>query len=225
VICDSEFTRRQAVALAALAPERTDVIHLGVDSAWTRRDHVASTGTPYLVFVGLVKPHKNLLGLLRAFQSIADRVPHRLIIVGRHSGLREVDQAAIDLARRLAPRVDLRADIALPQLIELVAGAELLVQPSFHEGFGLPPLEAMAVGTPVLASRAGALPEVCGDAAQYCDPDSSTDIARRIVAVLGDAALRDDMRARGLARAKLFSWQRCTNRTSEVVLSACRGGS
>jgi glycosyltransferase involved in cell wall biosynthesis len=178
-----------------------------------------------LVFVGLVKPHKNLLGLLRAFQSITDRVPHRLIIVGRQSGLREVDHAAIDLARRLAPRVDLRADIALPGLIELVAGAELLVQPSFHEGFGLPPLEAMAVGTPVLASRAGAMPEVCGDAARYCDPESSADIARRIVEVLGDATLRNTMRERGLARAKLFSWQRCAHLTSEVVLSACRGQS
>ncbi|MGZ8202602.1 MAG: glycosyltransferase family 4 protein [Burkholderiales bacterium] len=221
VICVSEFTRQEAIRVARLEPCRMDVIHLGVDRAWAPRAKTPASGaTPYLLFVGLVKPHKNLLGLLRAFETIAPAVPHRLVVIGRQSGLREVDHAAIDLARRLAPRVELREDIAQTQLVERVAGADLLVQPSFHEGFGLPPLEAMAAGTPVLVARAGAMPEICGDAAQYCDPRSPADIARRIVELLGNPALRTRMRELGLARARTFTWERCAQATSEILLAA-----
>jgi len=221
-MCVSEFTRQEAIRIAGMDRARMDVIPLGVDRAWTPRAPTMNSGTPYVIFVGLVKAHKNLLGLLRAFESIAHVVPHRLVVVGRHSGLREVDDAAIDLARRLSPRVELRADVAQRELVELVAGADLLVKPSFYEGFGLPPLEAMAAGTPVLASRAGAIPEVCGDAARYCDPHSSADIARQMVEILGDCALRTKMLELGLVRAKAFTWERCAQATSDVVLAACQ---
>ena len=195
VICVSEFTRREAIALGHLDAATASVIPLGVDTGWAAGTRPRSADAPpYLLFVGLVKPHKNLLGLLRAFEAIASMIPHRLIVVGRHTGLSGVDVAALALAERLAPRVLLLEDVPREQLADLVVGADLLVLPSLHEGFGLPALEAMAAGTPVLAARAGALPEVCGDAAIYCDPRSVDDIGRMILALVGDDALRERLR-------------------------------
>jgi len=221
VICVSAFTRREAIELGHLDAGTTSVIPLGVDAGWSAGASPRATGAPpYLLFVGLVKPHKNLRGLLLAFETIASMIPHRLIVVGRHTGLRGVDAAALALAERLAPRVELLESVPQPRLADLVAGADLLVQPSFHEGFGLPPLEAMAAGTPVLAARAGALPEVCGDAALYCDPGSVADIGRRILEAVGDKALRARLRERGLERARAYTWDACANATADVLLAA-----
>lgn len=221
VICDSESTRREAIELGGLDPARVGVIPLGVDAGWSvgAVPHTAAT-PPYIVFVGLVKPHKNLSGLLQAFEAVAARIPHRLVVVGRHRGLRDVDEGALASARRLAPRVELIQDVSQIRLAEIVSGADLLVQPSFFEGFGLPPLEAMAAGTPVIVSRAGAMPELCGDAALYCDPHSPDDIAQRILEALDDGALRARMRERGLARARLFTWDACARATADVLLAA-----
>jgi len=221
VICVSEFTRDEAVRLGHLDAGRISVVPLGVDADWTAAAKPRATGSPpYLLFVGLVKPHKNLLGLLHAFEAISPMIPHQLIVVGRHTGLRDVDGAALALARRLAPRVLLTESVPRERLADLVAGADLLVQPSFYEGFGLPPLEAMAAGTPVLAARAGAMPEVCGDAALYCDPGSAEDIGRAIREALSNDELRAQLRERGRERARRFPWGACAQATAEILLAA-----
>src|SRR4029079_3729589 len=105
-------------------------------------------------------------------------------------------------------------------LAALMCDADVLVQPSLAEGFGLPPLEAMAAGTPVLAARAGALPEVCGDAARYCDPRSERDIAEKLLELLSDAALRARLAAAGRARAASYTWERCAQGTAQAILEA-----
>jgi len=221
VICISAFTRDEAVRLGGIAAERTSIAHPGVDAAWSSaRTAPAVSPSPYLVFVGLVKPHKNLLGLLRAFETLMPEIAHRLVVVGRHSGIGDADAAALALARRLAPRVELIESLSKDALCRLVAEATALVQPSFHEGFGLPPLEAMAAGTPVIAARAGAIPEVCGDAAVYCDPHSQQDIANAIRRTVADPALREAMRRRGIERARKFTWAACADATSDALLAA-----
>ena len=224
VICVSEYTRHEAIELGHLDPGKISVIPLGVDARWATGANPPVAGTlPYLLFVGLVKPHKNLGGLLRAFEAIASMIPHRLIVVGRHTGLRGIDTAALALAERLGPRVELLENAPQSRLADLVSGADLLIQPSLHEGFGLPPLEAMAAGTPVLAARAGALPEVCGEAALYFDPGSPADIGGRILEALGDDALRARLRKRGLERARSFTWDACATATAAVLLAASTG--
>jgi len=225
VMCSSAFTRDEVIRLASLDPRRLEVVHLGVDqderaAGAPPRDAAA---TPYLLFVGLLKPHKNLLGLLRAFESIAATVPHRLVAVARHSALRGVDAEALALAQRLAPRVEILDGVSRERLLGLMAGADLLVQPSFYEGFGLPPLEAMALGTPVLSSRAASLPELCGDAAAYFDAAAPGDLAQRLREVLADDALRARMRVRGRERVKQFTWEACAERTAAILLAALRG--
>lgn len=221
VICVSQFTRSEAARLGRIPADRMSVVHLGVASAWSRPGPERNPrDAPYLAFVGLVKPHKNLLGVLRAFETLIPTIPHRLMVVGRHTGLRDVDQAALALARRLGNRVSLVENIPLPRLIELVRGADLLVHPSFQEGFGLSPLEAMAAGTPVLAARTGAIPEVCGDAAAYCDPRSHVDIARSILRLINDPAQREAMIERGRTRARSFTWDACAEGTSRALIAA-----
>ena len=221
VICVSGFTRDSAIREGGIDARKTCVAHLGVDPAWAAGSVPQSAPTePYIVFVGLIKPHKNLRGLLRAFEAVMPAIAHRLVIVGRHTGLRDVDCAALATARRLGARVELLENLSQARLVRIVADADLLVQPSFTEGFGLPALEAMAAGTPVLAARAGALPEVCGDAARYCDPHSPEDIARAIREILSDAPLRDRMREQGRARARTFTWNACAEATSGALLDA-----
>jgi glycosyltransferase involved in cell wall biosynthesis len=101
-----------------------------------------------------------------------------------------------------------------------MAGASALIQPSFYEGFGFPPLEAMALGTPVIAARAASLPELCGDAAILFDPRSADELAARIRELLADAPLRSRLREKGLARAREFRWDTCADRTSDILLEA-----
>jgi glycosyltransferase involved in cell wall biosynthesis len=228
VFCVSEFTQREVMARGGLGASRVLVTPLGVDRQWfgTASGHRSGDGDaaqPTIVFVGLLKPHKNAARLLRAFDRVKSSLPHRLLLVARHDQLRNVDRAAMSMVRRLGDRVELVADLPLPDLVAQVASAQFLALPSLHEGFGLPALEAMAAGTPVLAARAGALPEVCGDAAAYCDPLSVDDIARGLVLLAGDPALRARLAAAGRVRAAAFTWERCAAGTAEALeVELCR---
>ena len=114
-------------------------------------------------------------------------------------------------------RLDGRGLVDDALLKRYVACAEALVLPSFYEGFGLPPLEAMACGCPAIVSNRASLPEVCGDAALYCNPDDVEDIAARMLEVAGDEALRAQLREKGLARARRFTWDRCARETLAVI--------
>ncbi|MCC6196676.1 MAG: glycosyltransferase family 4 protein, partial [Burkholderiales bacterium] len=201
VLCVSRFTRGEALRLGQLDPDRVRVTPLGVDAAWSAAypRPPASDAAPTMIYVGLLKPHKNVHRLLRAFASVRERIAHRLVLIARHHDIRNVDRRALALARSLGDRVELVESVPFPDLVARVHAAQFAVQPSLHEGFGLPALEAMAAGTPVLAGRAGALPEVCGDAALFCDPLSESDIACALLRLAGDTALRAQLSERGRA--------------------------
>jgi glycosyltransferase involved in cell wall biosynthesis len=223
VLCVSEFTRNEAVRVGGLVPTRLQVTRLGADEAWLAAGEArAASREPYIVYVGLMKPHKNVARLLRAFARVRDRIAHRLLIVGRHEGIRNVDGEAIELALGMRDRVDLVQDLPFADLVQRVAGAQFAAQPSLHEGFGLPALEAMAAGVPLLAGRAGALPEVCGDAALYCVPLSEDDIARGLLLLATDEPLRRRLSTAGRERARLFSWDACAESTAAAIVSALR---
>ena len=219
VICDSDFTRREFERLVGAAPAM-HVVHNGVDGSWfdvPRRPDLTSSAPPYIVFVGLAKPHKNLVGLLQAFTMIRDRVPHDLVIVGsRRDALRTSDRRIEEAAAALGGRVRFADQLELSALQQCVAGADVLVQPSLYEGFGLPPLEAMAAGTACLASRIDPLVEVCGDAVTYCDPRDPADMARRLLELLESKEARQKLSTRGRERARAFSWDRSATATLAV---------
>lgn len=218
VLINSEFTANEVMSRIGLAKEKIVVTPLGVDDFWRRSDSSEPPHPkPYLLCVGNVKPHKNLARLMRAFKLLADRIPHDLVIVGKTEGFITADKGAQQSAKELGSRVCFAGEANDVELKRYYSHATALVFPSLYEGFGLPPLEAMACGCPVAVSRAAALPEVCGDAALYFDPYDVPDMAFKVKQLIDDGSLRDDLRARGIVRSQTFRWERCAARTSEVI--------
>ena len=154
---------------------------------------------------------------MAAFSRIANDIPHKLVIVGKREGFITGDSDVQEAAQRLGGRVLFTGQIDQSLLRRYYSHAALLAFPSLYEGFGLPPLEAMACGCPVLVSNAASLPEVCGDAAVYVDPYRVEDIADTLLRVLLDGGLRTELSARGLERAASYQWQRTAQQTLEVM--------
>jgi len=218
IICDSRFTADELVRLVGVQRSSVEVIHLGVDSSWFSAPLGGSPHPrPYFVYVGNVKPHKNLAGLCDAFERVTTRLPHDLVIIGRKDGLIGGDHRLEEYTRRLGDRVTLTGEIEESRLRAYVAHAEALVLPSFYEGFGLPALEAMAAGCPAIVSSAASLPEVCGDAALYFDPADAGELADAIFRVATDSALRTQLVSGGRAHASRFTWDECARNTRGVI--------
>lgn len=220
IIVDSRFTADELVRHARIDPRRIQVVHLGVGMEWfaARVDTGTQSGRPYFLYVGNVKPHKNLGILLEAFRVAGNVLAHDLVIAGRREGLLGGDHAVVVAAARFGGRVRFTGEVSDAELRALVAGAEALVLPSRYEGFGLPALEAMAAGCPAIVSNAGSLPEVCGDAALYFHPADAHGLADHLVRVAEDRHLRDDLVAAGRAHAGRFTWERCAALTREVLV-------
>ncbi|MCX5497543.1 glycosyltransferase family 1 protein [Kaistia dalseonensis] len=190
-----------------------------VGDAWrsARSPPRARSARDYVVAVGSVKPHKNLTGLLDAFALIAPRFDVDLVIVGRHDGLRDSDDTALARIAEQAGRVRLAGALPDAALIDIVAGARALVFPSLYEGFGLPPLEAMAVGCPTVVSAIAPLTETCGVASEYVDPRDPHDMARGIAAVLGDDTRAAELRRHGHDQVRAFDWSRTAATVAEAM--------
>jgi alpha-1,3-rhamnosyl/mannosyltransferase len=178
----------------------------------------------YLLFVGNVEPRKNLRALVEAYGRMRQATPlsPRLAIAGGAGWKnQEIHQAAA--TSPVAADIRFLGHVSDADLPSLVSGALAFVYPSLYEGFGLPPLEAMACGTPVITSNRSSLPEVVGDAALVVDPDDRMELADAMARLVSDARLREHLRARGLERAQGFSWDETARRTIEVYEDVHRG--
>lgn len=226
VIAVSGATRDDIVSLLGIPHEKIRVIHEAADDTFKPvprdiagrqvRDALGVTG-PYLLFVSTVEARKNVTGLLTAF-SRAD-LPHQLVVAGG-AGWRSVE--VFELAEKLGlnDRVVFTGYLRDRSLLPaLYSAADAFVFPSWHEGFGLPVLEAMACGCPVIASNASSLPEIGGDAAMYVSPENTDELARKMELVTGDAALNNTLRERGITRAAGFSWRACAEETRDCYRS------
>jgi glycosyltransferase involved in cell wall biosynthesis len=218
ILTDSQFSHDEILCYTPHGKQPITVVHLGIDDAWFNVPKLQKPyPRPYLLFVGNVKPHKNIRGLLEAFTLIHDHIPHDLIILGKREGFISGDEAVARQAEMLKERILFTGYVRDEVLKQYVTHADALVLPSFYEGFGLPPLEAMACGCPVIVSNAASLPEVCGDAALYCDPHSPKDIAEKIQHLVNDAELQERLRKKGLEQAKKFTWEKCAAETLVVI--------
>lgn len=211
VLTVSEFARAELIEVVGLAPDRVQVIAPGVDARFGAADPAGASeryglGRPYVLALGTVSPRKNLAALAPAASALAERGIELVIAGGERSYLP-------------VPRVPLRRLGYVPesQLASLYAGARALAMPSRHEGFGLPCLEAMACGTPVVAARRGALPETVGDAGLLADPDDPEEFAAAVLAAVSDEALRRELAERGRRRAAAYSWERTAALTDAAI--------
>ena len=221
ILTISNFTKSELLRLTG--PEgHQDIIpiHLGVDRTWFDIPVAASPHPrPYVLYVGNIKPHKNLGALIKAFSLIADQFPHDLVLVGQKEGFITADTGLDFIAKQLKTRVQFTGRVDQATLQQYFAHASCLVFPSLYEGFGLPPLEAMAAGCPVICSDTGPMPEVCGDAVLYFDPKNIKQLAEKLEMVLSDDALRNDLISRGYLHVKSYTWDGCIDQTSQKILS------
>jgi glycosyltransferase involved in cell wall biosynthesis len=222
----SQFVADEVADVFGLARDRIHVVYNGVsdvragDSDTGRR--IAGSDR-YVLAIGTIEPRKNLAALVRAFDVVAaSDTDVRLVIAGARGWKLEEFDAALAEARA-SKRIVLTGRVDDATRADLLAGATLLAYPSRYEGFGLPPLEAMSVGVPVLATAVGALPEVLGDAALLVAPTDSG-IADGLTELLGSAAQREKMIGAGRDRVRRYSWDRCATELIDVYekLSAGR---
>lgn len=224
IIVDSENTKKDLISLLSVSEEKIRVIPAGVDESFSptiepdkvaKAKHKYGITGDYILYVGTLEPRKNIGRLVEAYSRLESRRDLRLVIAGGKGWLydelfKKVEELKIDESVSFLgyiPRKDLPA---------LYSGAELFVYPSIYEGFGLPVLEAMACGTPVITSNVSSLPEVAGDAALLIDPNNVEELASAIEKLLSDSELRSELMNKGLERAKLFSWERTARETLAV---------
>lgn len=190
-------------------------------------DRTSSTGCGFdsVLYVGSLSRRKNLQGVLKAVSILNERRDVSVVIVGA-SG-KSFHNARFPVPDNIAEKADFKGQINdTREIIKLYRSASCFVFPSFYEASPLPPIEAMSCGCPVIASTIPSLLERCGDAALYCDPDNSVDIAEKIEQVINDRELEETLRQKGLARAGVFTWEECARRTfgiMEKVLEEKRG--
>jgi glycosyltransferase involved in cell wall biosynthesis len=221
IICDSESSRRDFLSYVEYPEAQTTVIPMGVDEAFFRkpdgdaRSHLGLARGPYILHVGHTRFYKNIPALFHVLAILTRtlRQEVKLLKVGE-AFTPEQEKLAKELG--VWDRVIHLGMIADDRLPDVYRCTDVLLFPSLDEGFGLPVLEAMASGVPVVASNRGSLPEVVGDAGILVDPKDHETMAKSIVAILDRPALREELREAGLKRARRFAWERTARLTLEV---------
>jgi glycosyltransferase involved in cell wall biosynthesis len=213
VLTVSEYSRREIAAWAKVDEAKIVNVGNGIGPPFTPRGRRYDPGYPYLLYVGSRKTHKNLPRLLQAYSISGVRKEVRLLLSGCPDRQMLLEINRLQLGDDVA-FAELESDDALS---EAYRGAIAFLFPSLYEGFGLPPLEAMACGVPVLTSNVCSLPEVVGDAAVLVQPLDVEEIAEGIRRLVRDTALQSQLRERGLRRARLFSWEETAQKTSHVL--------
>ena len=227
VIAVSDFTRREVIDLLGTPPQRVTAVPNGCDSsfrpipardveAWRRERDLPPR---FLLFVGTLEPRKNLTGLIEAYAKFRQSQDVPLIVVGA-PGWRYTPIYDVVKSLGLESHVRFEGFVSADDLPFFYAAATAFVYPSFYEGFGLPPLESMAMGTPVVTSDVSSLPEVVGDAALLVSPKSQNELVAAMVRIVTDDALRARLSAAGRDRAKLFSWESCASSVMSILRAA-----
>jgi len=227
VIAVSEWERQAAIRAFGVDPSRIFTVHHGVSdlvnkALATRPADSPAAARPYVVMVSTLYGFKNHARLIRAFAKVvaARSIPHELVIAGGDADVTRAELADVAAREKIGARVRLLGPIAHDDIPTLLARADAIAYTSLFETFGLPVLEALAVGRPLVTSNVTAMPEVAGDAAVLVDPRDTDSIAAGLAAALLDEPLRDRLRAAGPRRASGFTWEACADGTLRALRHA-----
>ncbi|MFA5104866.1 MAG: glycosyltransferase family 1 protein [Candidatus Margulisiibacteriota bacterium] len=229
IIADSASTKKDIIDIFAIPADKISVVHIGAGVEFRkiidagillRLKKERGLEKPFLLFVGTLEKRKNIEGLIDAYILAVreHKIDHDLVVVGRKGWLYEGIFKKVQ-REGLAGKIKFIFDARQEELPGIYNLADLFVYPSVYEGFGLPVLEAMACGTPVITSNVSSLPEVAGDAAILIDPHDTGVLALTIVKVLQDDQLKKCLSQKGVERAKQFGWDKCARQTLEVYKS------
>lgn len=225
ILTNSEATKRDIVNHLKIHPDKVFVTHLGADDRFYPMERVEvepvlrryKLNKPFILFVGTLEPRKNVETLIRAFNELKTEhwIPHKLVLVGQKGWLYKNIFKAIESSpfKSSILYLDYVADEDVPALMN---GADVFAYPSFYEGFGLPVLEAMQCGCPVVTSNVSSLPEVGGKACLYVHPESADELSEKLLAVIQNKALQNEISEKGIERAKEFSWEKCAGKTLQA---------
>ena len=231
IITPSNSTKRDIIKYYGVSPDRISVIYHGVNKEIFKPiDNVKDIkeryqiGGPFILYVGRTVPSKNVEGIIKAFHKLKKRkIPHKLVIVSaKDYGYSKILSTIKEF--NLQSEIVFAGTLPHENLAKVYNAADLFVFPSYYESFALPPLEAMACGTPVITSNTSSLPEQVGDAAITVDPRDFNRLAEAMYEVLTNEGLRKDLIQRGLSRAKMFTWERCAQETLRIYDKVCAVG-
>ncbi len=214
VIAVSEATKNDLVDLYGIFDEKINVIHSGVDANIYSHVHEKSN---YVLSLATFEPRKNIDSLILAFEKLVKKEgfrDYKLILAGARGWKTEQLRKLV----RKDPRIRVLGYVSESEKKELFTKAKLFVYPSFYEGFGFPPLEAMAHGTPVIASSAGSLPEVLENAAMYVNPDNIYDILKGMEYLLKSPELQSDLVQEGFKQIEKYNWEKCARETLRYII-------
>ena len=230
----SDHTRRDVIDTYSIAPEKVTAIPLAApahfcpvtdDMELQRVRHIYGINGDYVLSVGSIQPRKNLVRLIKAYASLRDRHTGnkfpKLVLVGKCAWLYDETLRALD-ETKVRDSVVLTGYVPEADLPVLYSGALCFVYPSYFEGFGLPPLEAMKCGAPVIVGNATSLPEVVGDAGLKVDPFDVSAIASAIEQLINNSELRQELRTKGTQRAEMFDWRKTAQQTLKVYEQVAR---
>jgi glycosyltransferase involved in cell wall biosynthesis len=221
ILAVSKFTKSDVCRMFNLRPDRIEVIYHGTGTE-IRNESESYTDRlkpyrPYILFVGERRPHKNIINLIKAFETLLEQnnTPLTLLIIGKSYDNYSMPEEYI-MQRKLENKIRLLGYVNETHLNTLYENAELLILPSYCEGFGLPILEAMQHRIPVIGANAGAIPEIMGNAGLLIDPDNINDIKDKIIRLIEDHALRSELINRGLKQIQKYSWEVAAYHTLKI---------
>jgi len=221
ILAISDHTKKDLVRQYHIPPDKIDVTHLGVSDHFRPLDTKLiddykikhNLTSPYILFVGAIEPKKNIPTLIKAFSHCIQEIPSlNLVLAGKPSWKYREVFSLIDVLH-LKNKVKILNFVHYDELPLLYNGAEVFVFPSRYEGFGLPPLEAMKCGTPVIVSNSSSLPEIVGENGIMVRPDDERELCNQILRIIRERDYRETMRDYYLNRANLFSWEKCVQKT------------
>jgi glycosyltransferase involved in cell wall biosynthesis len=221
IISPSAHTKKLLTKFYNIPPEKIEIIPNGVADYFLKQGEKKQVKEKYILYAGRISPMKNIKGIIEAYYLIKKKIPHTLIFIGcgEEEFKKEIKKGRLPEKILSDPSIIFKGYVDENEINNLMRGASLLIFPSLFEGFGLPPLEAMACNTPVVASSSASLPEVCGNAAHYVDPYNFKDIAEGILKVIKDKNYSQSLIRKGRERIKYFSWETSAKLVLNIIRS------